>query len=383
MDDVGERAPYADDPAHPDAMAVLRGRRDGANRNLCKRFVREGDGFILIAFPKIADFIIRWAHIDNQDVMLSFLHWLQSQPCLALTRGAPTEHYEGPDTECRRLMHEDGSANGSRANLRDVPRSWLFLDLDGVEGHPGWLDDLEGTARHMRSLLHPEFRAAGCILQVTSSAAWPGRAPADSSRVSCRLIFRLAEPRTSAQLKPWLAPLQARKIVDQSTLEVAQVTYTSPPAFPYGVADPAGGRRLARLHGPDVVPPAERAPPGASRVNGHAINDAGTGGMGSMGQPVAGPCVTGIPRGLRATAQLHDLVRDNPADGYGRGLFGVLCTLCRELPAERRDDAAFLALVERATVESGCRPAARIADYNLPRMLANAARTVEREGSRS
>ena len=69
----------------------------------------------------------------------------------------------------RRLLHAD-KETGEAPTIRDVPRRWLALDMEGVTLPPGLLpSDLAGCAAVALATLPTELRGAACIVQASAS----------------------------------------------------------------------------------------------------------------------------------------------------------------------------------------------------------------------
>ncbi|WP_338664330.1 hypothetical protein VQH23_04010 [Pararoseomonas sp. SCSIO 73927] len=142
----------------------------------------------------------------------------------------------------RRLVHPD-KATGDKPTLRDEPRAWVALDMDGIPG-PAGLDvsDLEACGRAARDLMPPAFREVACVVTATAGhAIRPG--------LRLRLWFLLESGLTGAQCQRWLRGVPG---LDPSTLRAAQVCYTAAPLF-VDMLDPLP-RRLAVLPGLETVP---------------------------------------------------------------------------------------------------------------------------------
>lgn len=167
------------------------------------------------------------------------------QPQRCLVRAAPIN---GPAKGIRRLLHRDPET-GDEPTLREIPRRWLALDLDGI-ARPNTVSasDLTGCARAALSGLPSAFRAASCVIQAT---AGHGRKP--GSRL--RLWFWLDRPVVRAELEVWFAGCPE---VDPVSFRPAQVIYTAAPVFETGLVDHLPARIALLQSGNDVVvPPAE------------------------------------------------------------------------------------------------------------------------------
>ena len=185
------------------------------------------------------------------------LRTLQSQPQQCVVRGALVD---GPVARgIRRLLHHDPQT-GDQPTLREAPRLWVALDMDGLE-RPAGVDaaDLLGCARAVIPSLPSGFHAASCAIQAT---AGHGRKP--GSRL--RLWFWLDRPVGRTELEVWFAGHS----VDAVSFRAAQVIYTAAPAFEDGISDHLP-ERLAVLTGAAEVsvPPHEalQLPPRPRRAS--------------------------------------------------------------------------------------------------------------------
>ena len=155
---------------------------------------------------------------------------LPRQDC-AVVRGAiiDTARTRG----VRRLAHPD-PVTGDVATLREHPRRWLALDLDGLPLPPAIsVRDLAGCGGFARSMLPPVFHHARMIVQASAShGIKPG--------ARLRLWIWLDRALTGPELSRWLhgAP------VDHAVFRSVQPIYTAAPAFADGAADPMPLRLL-------------------------------------------------------------------------------------------------------------------------------------------
>lgn len=121
------------------------------------------------------------------------------------------------------------------ATLGDVPRSYLAIDIDGLDGSAEWWLDLPATLDRVRQVLPPEFRQATAIIQFSSMAS-----PKVKPGISLHLWFWLTTPLTCAELlrtfKPWPK-------IDRSPFTPATPVYTARPIFK-GMDDPLPVRTM-------------------------------------------------------------------------------------------------------------------------------------------
>ncbi|GAB0112724.1 hypothetical protein [Acidisoma sp. C75] len=175
-------------------------------------------------------------------------------------------------TAIRRLVYDD-PATGDVATLRDVPRRWLALDMEGI-ARPADLPaaDLPGCAALAIATLPEAFHGAGFIAQATAGhGIKPG--------IRLRLWYWLSRSTSGAELRRWLAGCPA----DPSIFGAAQPIYTAAPIFSAGAADPIPQRLhscpggLVEVPPPEALspppaPPAKPLPaPGDSRAERYAL----------------------------------------------------------------------------------------------------------------
>lgn len=153
----------------------------------------------------------------------------------------------------RRLVHPDPET-GDQPTLRDVPRRWLSLDLDGVP-LPAGVDqrDLLACAQAVLPLLPVAVQQADLIVQATGShGIKPG--------ARLRIWGWCDRPLSGEECRRWFRGLP----VDASLFRAAQLNYTAAPIFEAIAVDPLP-QRLAWLPGQarSISAPsaAELAPP--------------------------------------------------------------------------------------------------------------------------
>lgn len=150
------------------------------------------------------------------------------------------EPVDWPRGEVRRRLSEDNE--GDAKTLRDVPRSWMPVDVDHLNFEP-WssLDDGETFAIETLEMLG--LRGTRCLWQLTGSHAVEGR-------YRIRLWLSLSKPVTCAAMKAYARRWRdltveedgkQRACVDTSILRPAQPIYTGTPCF-VGMDDPVETR---------------------------------------------------------------------------------------------------------------------------------------------
>lgn len=231
------------------ALTIIRARGRRLAKTITPAGTRGYDG------ARIVDLITAPVHGLAQ--LGDRLRILSSRPDCCIVRGEPIggARLHG----VRRLSHDDPKT-GDRATLREVPRRWVALDIDGVPlprgADPG---DLAACARVVLARLPAAFLGAAALVQAT---AGHGIKPGARLRVWCWL----SRPTSGAELARWLCGSP----VDSSVFRTAQPIYTAAPIFTGGSADPLP-ERMVMMPGAAAVavpcadalapPPAQPAKP--------------------------------------------------------------------------------------------------------------------------
>ncbi len=224
-----------------DRIVILRSHR----RRLAK--IIDGAGGIE-GYDRARLFDLHERPLANLQDLAGLLHMLSARHDCAVVRGAIADPLRTRGVP--RRLHPVGD---EAPTLKDVPRHWLALDIDGLP-LPESADpsDLPACARAVLPLLPPPFGAAACIVQATAShGIKPG--------ARLRLWYWCNRPLSGADCKRWLANAP----VDRSVFGAAQVIYTAAPIFSDGRADPLPHRLTLLPGAPMVTAPAPEllAPP--------------------------------------------------------------------------------------------------------------------------
>ncbi len=182
--------------------------------------------------------------------VLALLHRLLLQPSCCVIRG---ELIHGTRAKSIRRLLYPCKQTGELPTMRDMPRCWLALDLDGVPMPAGVLaTDLAGCGAAALAALPAAFHGAACIVQASASH---GRSPG----LRLRVWVWLSRPTWGHELKRWLAGAPC----DRSVFGAVQPIYTAAPALALGVADPIPNRLLMLPGHPVVAVPSPEtlAPP--------------------------------------------------------------------------------------------------------------------------
>ena len=204
------------------------------NIKLCKT-IRPNE---VVNYDRARHFSATEVEIPDLARLYLLLARLMRTPRSCVVRGALIDPHRSRWIQ-RRLY--DDRETGECATLRDVPRSWLALDIDGVEA-PDGLDtaDLAACARIAIDGLPAPFSAAACIAQATASHGI-------KAGIRLRLWYWLDRPVHGKQLTWWLRGTRA----DTAIFRAAQVIYTAAPRFE-GMPDPLN-HRMVRLPGAAMV----------------------------------------------------------------------------------------------------------------------------------
>lgn len=173
----------------------------------------------------------------------------------------------------RRLLHACPET-GEGATLREVPRRWVAVDIDGLP-LPAGTDprDLAACAKIARAALPFDFRDAAGIVQATA-----GHGIKPGARL--RWWAWLSRPTTGAELDAWFTGCP----VDLATFRPVQPIFTAAPLFDAGMMDPVP-ERLALVPGARevvAVPAPSLLRPVRVEMRRPAAGDAGHGGAGAL-----------------------------------------------------------------------------------------------------
>ncbi len=177
--------------------------------------------------------------LANLAALADLLHRLLSRRDTAVVRGAILD--PARTRRVRRLLLPDQKTGGV-PTLREVPRRWLALDMEGIPLPAGMpAADLEGCYRIALATLPAAFRSRACIVQASGSHGF-------KPDLRLRLWFWLDRPLNGAELKRWLRHTPA----DPSVFGAVQPIYTAAPVMTDGAPDPLP-RRLIVIPGAALV----------------------------------------------------------------------------------------------------------------------------------
>jgi hypothetical protein len=193
------------------------------------------------------------ATVGNLDDLGKLIARLMESPRLCVVRG---ELVAGRRAEgIRRLVHQDPET-GEPPTLRDAPRRWLALDVEGVE-RPADVaaGDIEACARVALTRLPWGLQSAACVAQATAGhGIKPG--------IRLRLWYWLDRPTWGAELKRWLNGTPC----DPAVFSAGQVIYTAAPVFegcedhlPHRITC-LNGARMVAVPSPAALAPAPPSP---------------------------------------------------------------------------------------------------------------------------
>jgi hypothetical protein len=271
------------------------------------------------------------------DVFDLLTHLAHRHDC-AVVRGEP--HDPAGSRGVRRLLFPD-ARTGEAATLRNVPRRWLALDMEGVP-LPASVsaDDLRSCAALALATLPAAFGRADCIVQATGSHGF-------KPDLRLRLWFWCDRAVPGAELRRWLHGTPA----DPSVFSGAQVIYTAAPVIPGENPDPVPAR-LLRLHRGDslrcpssaaLAPPPHPPARAMGVVNSRASSAYARAALVDAARRILSadkrhPCIVGEARGLARLVVAGVL----PEQDMRRTLHDAAA--CRGKPAEEVDAAIEWAL---------------------------------------
>ena len=189
--------------------------------------------------------------LPDLTALATLLQRLLTRPECAVVRGVVLDLARTRGV--RRLVHPDAKT-GDLPTLREHPRRWLALDLDGLPLPPGTdRRDIVACGEAARAALPAAF----CDVQaVAVASASHGIKPGLRLRWWCWCDRPVSGP----ELMRWFRGVA----VDPAVFRPAQLIYTAAPLFAGGAADPLP-KRLALLPGAEPVvrvpSPAALAPP--------------------------------------------------------------------------------------------------------------------------
>uniref|UniRef100_UPI0034A593D5 hypothetical protein n=1 Tax=Rhodovarius sp. TaxID=2972673 RepID=UPI0034A593D5 len=126
-------------------------------------------GGIFTPYGDARTFDMTEAPVASLEGLHGILAKLLPRPDLCVVRGAIADPARAHGV--RRLLHPDPET-GDLATLREVPRRWLALDLDGVPAPAGLhTADLAACLGVVRPLLPAGFQGAGLVVQTTAGHA--------------------------------------------------------------------------------------------------------------------------------------------------------------------------------------------------------------------
>ena len=229
-------------------------------------------------YGKAQRFSIAELPVSSFDEMADALEALQPRSRSLLVRGKPVDGVDRQDAPRRYKPRPN-----KPATLLPQPRFWLPLDMDSVpcpaDIDPVW--DVDAIVEHVVELLPEEFHGVSVFWAFTSGHTFkPG--------IRIRLFYWLDRPLADEEMKIWLAPLIAEKVIDGSLFHPIQAIYTAAPIF-VGMHDPLP-RRFGTWtgHSDAVEVPVIEKPQRSCSAERH--------------QGRAGATVEGMPRIARGSA---------------------------------------------------------------------------------
>jgi hypothetical protein len=179
-------------------------------------------------------FLVEKREVSGLEDLSSFLKQIENDQERFIVRGLVAEGVDTSQAIFRRKA--DGIRALQEAPFEDKPIDWLMLDID-KQALPTSIDLLTQPVQaieHLIQQLPKEFHNSTVHYQLSGSAGvW------DSNKVSAHLVFWLANPATSAELKKWANAVNTEcKLIDSALFNPVQPHYTAKPDFPAGFKDP-------------------------------------------------------------------------------------------------------------------------------------------------
>lgn len=227
-----------------DSVTILQAR----GRRLCKTIAADGS---VRGYDSAKTFDLFERAVSSLADLHALLVDLAGQADRCIVRGAIAD--PSRTRGVRRLLHADPET-GEQPTLRDVPRRWCALDIDGMPLPKGVAPaDIFSCSISAILGLPAEFHGGGFVAQATASHGLkPG--------VRLRLWCWLSRPTTGAELAQWLRGVPH---LDAASFSAAQVIFAASPIFEAG--KDILKNRLVLVPGPGAVrvPPPEalRPPP--------------------------------------------------------------------------------------------------------------------------
>lgn len=207
--------------------------------NFRKSFHYEGSA-LKATSPKMPfRFLVEKREVAGLEELSSILSHLENDHEKLIVRGLVAKGVDTTQPVYRRKA--DGLRALQEAPFEDMPIDWVMLDID-KQALPTSIDLLTQPVQaveHLIQQLPKEFHNSSVHYQLSGSAGvW------DTQKVSAHLVFWLANPATSAELKKWANAVNTeRKLIDSALFNPVQPHYTAKPGFPAGYKDPFAGCR--------------------------------------------------------------------------------------------------------------------------------------------
>src|SRR4051794_4420621 len=215
--------------APPDSLTGLTTKRPLATKRIIA--VQNGPPKIE-SYGKAQRFAFDTWPVSNFDELASALASLQPQSRAFIVCGKPAEGIDRSNSPRRLKPRKRADGTVEPATLLLQARFWLALDMDSIPCPPDidrvW--DVDAIIEHLVGLLPEEFHGCSVFWSLTSGHTFkPG--------ICARLWFWLDRPLSEEEIKIWLAPQIAAKVVDPAIFNPIQAIYTAAPIF-VGMHDP-------------------------------------------------------------------------------------------------------------------------------------------------
>jgi hypothetical protein len=147
-------------PALTDTITIVRAH----GKRLAKLIRADGT---VESYDNAKHFDLFTLHLRDLEAVRGLLQYLLHRPGCAVVRGEIADPYRVQ--RVRRLLHPDAKT-GELPTMREAPRVWLALDVEGVERPLGVaVGDLPACAAETILRLPDVFRGAHCIVAASGS----------------------------------------------------------------------------------------------------------------------------------------------------------------------------------------------------------------------
>lgn len=210
-------------------IIILRSR----SQSQCKRFFKDGEDIRSKPADPTKYFRYESKAVDGIAEFASLLTDLEQDRSRFIVRGQLAEDVDKDKPMRRRLWLKDRS-EPNELPFRDVPASWVMIDIDKLALPKGMSvrEDTLASVEYAIGLLPAEFQDSSVFWQLSGSAG-----VFDDGHISAHLYYWLDKPIANDVLKQWAKGCD-RRLVDPVVFNAVQPHYTAAPLFGKGCVDP-------------------------------------------------------------------------------------------------------------------------------------------------